>query len=498
MKFKRLLIVENDSALKTALFRALTKTGYSVTTAATKSEALTWLGSQTEWDAILLDLKLPDGNGIQLLSEIRNKNAWLPVIILTEPISIEEAVEITQKGAFNILTKPFHFEDVTHNLNAAIAATEKKPQINPEPNLSLSPEETPLSSSISVSPLTTTQIAIKRMGIIGQSSEIQQVLDLSLRVADSDATILIQGESGTGKELIARAIHQLSPRKDFPFIAINCGAIPSELLESELFGHVKGAFTGAISNRVGRFEMADGGVLFLDEIGDMSPSLQVKILRALQERSFEPVGSAKSIQVNVQVIAATHVNLEKAVMEGRFREDLYYRLNVIPIAIPALRERKSDIPLLIQYFINNFTQKRKSQLAGFSNEALESLMHYPWPGNIRELENLIERLTIIKGKGLIELKDLPPKYHAKTTTPETVLGTAKPTTEFDLPLMGLDFNSAVDQFENNLIIKALEKTGWNRNQAAILLRLNRTTLVEKMKKKGLRPPEEMAALTDNT
>lgn len=474
MKFKRLLIIEDDSTIKTALFRALTKIGYSITTATTKAEAFTWINSQAEWDVILLDLQLPDGNSLDLISEVKKRNASTPVVVLTGQASIETVAEATQKGAFHLLLKPSSLDEITNCLNAALtaaAATEPVPITSMSPTLPTS----------------------KKTGIVGQSPEIQQVLDLSLRVSDSDATILIQGESGTGKELVARAIHQLSPRKTFPFIAINCGAIPSELLESELFGHVKGAFTGAISNRVGRFEMADGGVLFLDEIGDMSPSLQVKILRALQERSFEPVGSTKSIQVNVQVIAATHVNLEKAVAEGRFREDLYYRLNVIPIMIPALRERKTDIPILVQHFINNFSQKRKTNISGFSNDAMESLMNYPWPGNIRELENLIERLTIIKGKGVVELKDLPIKYHSKST-PNMMA--ESPVTHFELPIDGLDFNSAVDQFENNLIIKALEKTGWNRNQAAMLLKLNRTTLVEKMKKKGLRPPEETNTSND--
>jgi len=480
MKFKRLLIVEDDSTLKTALFRALTKIGYSITTATTKSEALTWITSQAEWDVILLDLHLPDGNGMSLLTEIKKRGLNIPVVMLTGQATIETAIEATQKGVFNLLAKPSSLDEIANNLSAAITAATNAAM--------MTTVSTPLHTSSNLP-------SVKKTGIVGESPEIQQVLDLSQRVSESDATILIQGESGTGKELVARAIHQLSPRKDFPFIAINCGAIPSELLESELFGHVKGAFTGAISNRVGRFEMADGGVLFLDEIGDMSPSLQVKILRALQERSFEPVGSTKSVQVNVQVIAATHVNLEKAVSEGKFREDLYYRLNVIPIIIPALRERKSDIPILIQHFINNFTQKRKSNISGFSTDAIESLMNYPWPGNIRELENLIERLTIIKGKGVVELKDLPIKYHTKCTQDVITETTTTPT--FELPLDGLDFNSAVDQFENSLIIKALEKTGWNRNQAAILLKLNRTTLVEKMKKKGLRPPEDPNLINDN-
>jgi transcriptional regulator with GAF, ATPase, and Fis domain len=296
---------------------------------------------------------------------------------------------------------------------------------------------------------------------------------------------LITGESGTGKELIARAVHYNSPRAEQAFVAINCGAIPSELLESELFGHVKGAFTGAISNRVGRFEMADGGTIFLDEIGDLEPSLQVKLLRVLQQKSFEPVGGMKSIQVNVRVIAATNKNLEDMVAHNRFREDLYYRLNVIPAVLPSLRERKSDIPLLFSHFVEIFNRTKSRKLSGITPQAMECLMNYPWPGNIRELENLVERLAILKVQGQIEINDLPAKYRSVSVT------TALDPVRFDIPDAGMDFNTAVDQFENNLILLALEKTGWNRNQAAGLLSLNRTTLVEKIKKKGLRPPGDM-------
>ncbi len=473
MKIKRLLIIEDDSTLKTALFRALTKSGFSITTASTKLEAMNWIQSQAEWDGILLDLQLPDGNGIDILKAVNLRTSPIPTIVLTGQGTIENAIAATQNGAAQFLVKPISLDDILSSLDKVINAPQNKISFQ-------APNQSP-STSHSMTPIS------KNMGLVGQSPEMQQVLELATRVAESDATILIQGESGTGKELIARAIHQMSPRKNFPFVAINCGAIPSELLESELFGHVKGAFTGAISNRIGRFEMADNGVLFLDEIGDMSPTLQVKILRALQERSFEPVGSTKSVQVNVQVIAATHINLEKAVMEGRFREDLFYRLNVVPIMIPPLRERRCDIPILLNHFLNQLGQKRKMHLAGFSGEVVESLKHYSWPGNIRELENLVERMTIIKGKGLVELKDLPIKYHTKAIP----LAPSEPKDpEFHLPDEGLDFNTTVDQFENNLILKALEKTGWNRNQAAILLRLNRTTLVEKMKKKGLKQAHE--------
>jgi transcriptional regulator with PAS, ATPase and Fis domain len=245
---------------------------------------------------------------------------------------------------------------------------------------------------------------------------------------------------------------------------------------------VKGAFTGAIANRTGRFEMAEDGTLFLDEIGDMNPNLQVKLLRVLQERSFEPVGGTKTINANVRVIAATNIDLENAVEDGSFREDLFYRLNVIPIRIPALRERKGDIPLLLHHFIQIFNRTRGRQLAGVTPDAMQLLVNYAWPGNIRELENLVERLAILKGTGIVDVMDLPEKYR-RASVSESNPGTV------DIPENGVDFNTAVDSYENALIMRALEKTGWNRNQAALLLKLNRTTLVEKIKKKGLRPPE---------
>ncbi len=324
--------------------------------------------------------------------------------------------------------------------------------------------------------------------MIGKSAQMSQIFDLIDKVADTDSTILITGESGTGKELIARSLHYASNRKNEPFIAINCGAIPSELLESELFGHVRGAFTGAISNRAGRFELADGGTIFLDEIGDLAPHLQVKLLRVLQERSFEPVGAAKSILVDVRIIAATNKDLEELSNQGKFREDLFYRLNVIPIHLPALRDRKSDIPILLEHFVTQLNQRKKRNITGISETALKHLIHYPWPGNIRELENLVERLTILKGSGVIETEDLPSKYQIAQAGADIVHQTQTiQAPQFTVSETGLDFNSLVDQFENQLLIGALEKTNWNRNQAALLLGLNRTTLVEKIKKKGLIP-----------
>lgn len=467
MKSPRVLILDDESTLRTALFRLLDRKSFQVVTAQRIDEARTFLSPDRPFDLAIIDMNLPDGNGLDFMAELKNSSPNTQVIVLTGFATIDSAVLATQKGAFHFLTKPFNVEELMSLIDKALALK------------TLEQENRQLRTELG------TKYQFDQ--IVGESDGLKQCLSLVERVAHTDSTVLITGESGTGKELIARAIHYNSPRAKNPFIAINCGAIPSELLESELFGHVKGSFTGAIANRIGRFEMADEGTLFLDEIGDLEPSLQVKILRALQERAFEPVGSTKSVHVNVRVIAATNLDLEKAVVGGRFREDLYYRLNVIPIQIPALRERKTDIPILLNHFMNQFNKNKSRALTGFSAEALSCLTQYSWPGNIRELENLIERLSILKGQGMVELNDLPAKYRS------SVANYAE-TGTIQIPDAGLDFNSAVDQFENALIMKALEKTGWNKNQAAILLRLNRTTLVEKMKKKGLKSNDNEAEL----
>lgn len=315
---------------------------------------------------------------------------------------------------------------------------------------------------------------------------MQDLFEMIEKVAESSATVLIQGESGTGKELAARAIHQLSSRRNQNFVPINCAAIPDDLLESELFGHVKGSFTGAHTNRIGRFEMADRGTLFLDEIGDMKAALQVKLLRVLQTREFEPVGSTKCQKVDVRIIAATNKNLEEMMINKDFREDLYYRLSVIPVSIPPLRERREDIPLLIHNFLTIFNDSNRYTVKGFSREALEILCNYDWPGNVRELENLVERLVIIKNSGIITGDDLPEKYLSSKARVQP-----PPLPEDDtLPQEGICLNTAVEQFENRLILQALARTGGNKKEAATLLNLKRTTLIEKLKKKNLAFIEE--------
>ncbi|MDD2899845.1 MAG: sigma-54 dependent transcriptional regulator [Desulfuromonadaceae bacterium] len=321
--------------------------------------------------------------------------------------------------------------------------------------------------------------------MIGSSPPMRALFDMISKVATSNATVLIQGESGTGKELAARAIHQLSDRHGKNFVPVNCAAIPDELLESELFGHVKGSFTGAFANRIGRFEMADNGTLFLDEIGDMKANLQVKMLRVLQNREFEPVGASKSQKVDVRIIAATNKNLEELVVTNDFREDLYYRLSVIPITIPPLRERREDIPLLIHTFLTRFNADKRNAVKGFSREALSILGNYEWPGNVRELENLVERLVILKGSGIIAPDDLPEKYLSGKVPCQAPVYIPRLSPDNLLPEEGICLNSAVDEFENNLIIQALARSGGNKKEAAILLNLKRTTLIEKLKKKNL-------------
>ncbi len=329
-----------------------------------------------------------------------------------------------------------------------------------------------------------------RSHIIGESSAIQSIFRTIDKVSQTDSTVLISGESGTGKELVARAIYEASTRAGRPFIAVNCGAIPGELLESELFGHKKGAFTGAVETRLGRFEAANGGTLFLDEVGELPLHLQVKLLRVLQTRQFEPVGSSQTVAVDVRIIAATNRDLEEAAAKNEFRQDLYYRLNVIPIKVPSLRERKSDIVQLSKFFIEKFNRLTGHCVEPIGGKLLEALFTYDWPGNVRELENLMERLVILKGNGAVDLSDLPHKifsqYIEKRSQEQgtgAVSGWEFP--KMMLPRTGVDLKEIVAAFENHLVDQALARTRGNKNRASSLLKMNRTTLVEKLRKRGL-------------
>jgi DNA-binding NtrC family response regulator len=455
--------VDDEELYRRALERILARSGCAVTTARDAGEAMAVVAAQPV-DLVLCDVKMPGVNGIELVRQIRDFDPDLPCIVITGYGSAENSVEALRAGAYWYLQKPFDqgsLDVVRRLVEQAIEHGRLKA------------ENRRLHSQL--------RERYRFENIVGQSQALQRVLELVEKVADTDATVLIRGESGTGKELIARSIHFNSGRADRMFVTVNCGAIPEELLESELFGHVRGAFTNAISHREGRFSVANGGTIFLDEIGDMSPNLQVKLLRVLQDRTFEPVGSSKTLAVNVRVVAATHQDLELAIRERRFREDLFYRLNVIPIEVPPLRERREDIPLLVQHFLDVANQEKGKRIDGIQLEALQQICDYPWPGNVRELENLIERLVILKGEGEIGPDDLPPPVGGGRAPRESAVPR--------IPTAGLDFNEVVGRYESELILQALEQTQWNKNRAAQLLGLNRTTLIEKIKKKGLEPGE---------
>jgi DNA-binding NtrC family response regulator len=451
-----ILLVEDEEYIRESLKEILEMNGYKVTTAH-NGESGSEAAAKANFDILITDLKLPGTDGIGVIRAVKSNSPDTTCIVLTGYASVETAVEAMRVGAFTYLKKPLNKDELLITL-------EKAKEFR-----SLKEENSKLKDEIKKSCTT---------AILGTSAEIQYVRDIIDKIADTDSTVLILGESGTGKELVARALHYGSTRSKKPFVPINCGAIPEDLLESELFGYEKGAFTGAIATKIGRFEAADQGTVFLDEIGDMSPGLQVKILRVLQEKEFERVGGRNTIKVDVRVVAATNQDLEKAVEEKKFRNDLYYRLNVIPIHLPPLRDRKEDIPLLVEHFIEKMEKRKKKSIKGVSAEALRSFEAHDWPGNIRELENLMERLIVLKEEGsFITPKDLPDKIRQ--------LKNNSAAAQVVIPAEGVDFNEAVDNYERELIVSALQKVNGIKKKAAEYLNLNRTTLIEKMKRKGL-------------
>lgn len=457
MKSPRILLVDDDADIRETMVTLLTMNDYCVTSVADGQSAIEEVKKE-KFNIVITDLMMPKMTGIDVIKNLKAIDPDLQCIVITGYATVSTAVDAMKAGAYDYLMKPFNGTEVLMLLKRVMELQD------------LQAENSQLKRTLH-----------QRYGyekLIGSSEGIQQVCSLIEKVAETDSTILILGESGTGKELVARTIHYNSPRKNKPLIPINCGAIPETLLESELFGHEKGAFTGASTTRIGRFELADGGTIFLDEIGDMSPTLQVKLLRVLQQREFERVGGVRTIKVDVRIIAATNIDLEHAVHEGKFREDLYYRLNVIPVVIPPLRERVDDIPLLMDHFLSHFNKSKKRDIKGFSPAAMDILISYPWPGNIRELENLVERLVILKGNGTICPDDLPEKFISHTLNNEGAL-------HITLPETGVNLKDVVEEFENNLILQAMQKAQGVKNKAAQLLSLNRTTLVEKLKKKKL-------------
>jgi len=430
---------------------------------------------------LITDISLEQGSdGLLLIDILKDKGFEFVSIVMTGFASIETAIAATKKGVFHYLTKPFEPE----NLQKLVVEAFKTHLSDIFPVDFSSQKESPFNQSYGKIP---SKLKLDRPteedifeGMIGKSKQMKEVFERIKKVSKTDSTILITGPSGTGKELVAAAIHKLSNRTLKNRVSVNCGAIPGELLESELFGHIKGSFTGAISNRKGRFELAQGGTIFLDEIGDMPLLLQVKLLRVIQERQVEPVGSDEGVHVDVRIIAATHRDLEKSVNDGKFREDLYYRLNVIPIKIPSLKERREDIPLLISHFLDRFVSADRSNEITFAPLTMDLLLSYDWPGNVRELENVIERLVILRGGNEILPEDLPAKIFRSNP-----LMTQHYKTLFELPDLGVDLKQILSDIEDSLILQAMNRTRGNKNQASKLLTLNRTTLIEKMKKKNL-------------
>ena len=461
MTGERILIVEDDSSIRALLTELLEQAGYETKAVSDGPKAIE-AAKASVFHLYLIDLFLSSQmNGLDLLQEIRKINSQAVCIVLTGYGTIELSVKAMKSGAFDFITKPFQPDLVLSFVKTALEHYRLKKE-----NLIFQ---------------RTLHEKFRFENMVGSSPAILPVYELIEKVSDSDSTVLIQGESGTGKEIIAKTIHYNSPRKSKPFIPVNCGAIPESLLESELFGHEKGAFTGATSSRIGRFESAQGGSLFLDEVGEMPFPLQVKLLRAIQEREFERVGGDRSIRVDVRIIAATNQDLEQAVAEKRFRKDLFYRLNVIPLLVPPLRERREDIPLLVNYFLKKFHEKKPRTVMEVSPDALAILTNYSWPGNVRELENMIERLVTLKSTGAITKEDLPKKLVAGNE------GQIIP--EFEFPDRGIDFSAVVQQFEDHLIQQALLKANGVKNQAAHLLHLNRTTLVERLKRRSPPSPD---------
>jgi len=452
-----ILIVEDESDVRDALQAQLLTEGYQVFEARSGSDALE-LVAQQSFDVVLTDVQMPGLNGIELLKRIAPMPSAPATIVMTGYGSVSMGIEAMKAGAHDFLEKPFG-GDI---LLATVASALRMKRLRDE-NVELR---------------RTVQGQFGLGKLVSQSDVMKEVFRLIECVADSEGTVLLLGESGTGKELLAQTIHYNSSRRKGPLVPVNCGAIPESLLESELFGHEKGAFTGAVTTKVGRFELAEGGTIFLDEIGDLSPPLQVKILRVLQERTFERVGGTRTLKTDARVIAATNQDLEELVSTKRFREDLYYRLNVVPIIVPPLRQRSGDIPHLILHFIEQLNERRGATLTGCSEEALGLLSDYQWPGNVRELANLIERIAILKRSGQIEVSDLPEKVRRPSVVPSL-------STSPSIPGAGIDLSRVVEEFENRLILEALERTNWVKSRAAQLLQINRTTLIEKLKKRSL-------------
>jgi DNA-binding NtrC family response regulator len=451
---RRVLVADDELNMRRVLEAMLRREGYEVVTAANGQEALS--GMRADVHTVITDLKMPVLDGMALLKKLSAEYPDVPVVMITAHGSVENAVEAVKLGAFDYLEKPFEQEQIRQVVAKAINTYALARQ-------NARPEEPSIRG---------------RFRLVGQSAAIRQIYAVVEKVANTPSTVLITGESGTGKELIARALHENSSRHAGPFIKINCAAIPKTLMESELFGYEKGAFTGAVGAKPGRFELAHGGTLFLDEIGEIPVEMQVKLLRVLQESEFERVGGIRTIKVDVRLVTATNRDLLQDISAGSFREDLYYRLNVVPIHIPPLRERREDIPLLLEHFLAKFNDRLKKQIGSVSAEAIARMVSYHWPGNIRELENMMERTMLFCDRPEIGVSDLPPEIGGLPAAPAAASPAAASLKEA--------VRAETERVERELIQKALDETGGNVTQAARKLKISRKSLQTKMKELGLR------------
>ena len=469
---KQVLIVDDEPNLRKILAAQLSRDGYDVLLAEDGEEGLATL-REHHIDLMITDLRMPKVDGMALLREALREDPDLPVVMITAHGTVDTAVEALKTGAFDYLTKPFDKDEVRQIVAKALRTRHLAGQeASQSPNL----------------------VPGARFGIIGSASGLNEVYSVLERVADSPTTVLITGESGTGKELVARALHDHSSRRGKPFIKVNCAAIPKELIESELFGYERGAFTGAVSSKPGRFELASGGTLFLDEIGEIPIEMQVKLLRALQESEFERVGGIKTIRVDVRLVAATNRELKKLIAAGTFREDLFYRLNVVSIRLPALRERVSDIPLLTEHFLTKFNERLKKSVSGLEPAALEALAAYGWPGNIRELENVMERAVLFCDGQQLTAENLPQEVRGDgtATTPLPPYVSSAPVNLSGEAGLKEHVKVAMSRLERDIVSRALAQTNGNVTHAARLLKISRKGLQLKMKELGLREAAEKA------
>ncbi len=447
------LVVDDDPLIVRLLHAGLSEHGYHVDTASGGPDGLKKLAAKT-YHVLLVDLGMPEVDGFAVMRHAIEKGRAGAVLVITGQKSVPVAVEAMRAGATDFITKPFEAETVLTAVAKALGSAADRAKTNDSLRAwrdQYAPD------------------------IIGDDPKLLEILSIVQRISDTDCNVLIAGESGTGKELIARAIHRTSKRAPHPFVAVNCAAIPKELMESEMFGHVKGAFTGATERREGRFQVADKGTLFLDEIGEMELSLQAKLLRVIQEREMAPVGESRTRSVDVRILAATNVDLEERCRQRLFRDDLYYRLNVLPIQLPSMASRRADIPLLAHHFIAVANRRHERQVTGINDDAVHALSTYNWPGNVREMANLMERLVILKGKGNLTLAELPMGF--RNATPTT-----NPLDMVMLPENGIDLNAAMERLEVRLTLDALRRSEGNKAKAAELLGLKRTTLIERLKK----------------